>query len=323
MCFRGIALRLSIAAVSLLMAASAVDAQTPPVKSAAGGKARSVPHANGHPSLEGTWTNATVTPLERPKDLGAKQYFTAEEAAAYEKRSSDPDSHVEKSLRTSLVIDPPDGKVSPLTTEAQAKVLADKAYSSQHPADGPEDRNLGERCLVFSGVGPPMLPEPADNGYQILESPGYVTVLAEMNHDVRVVPIDGKVSIPNGVSQWHGISRGRWDGDTLVVETTNIRSIPNHYAFGHFGIIGFRANVNMWDENLRVTERFTRMDADTITYRATVDDPTVYTKPWTIEEFLTKTTGPILESACHEGNYDMANILQTARVAEEAAKSKK
>ena len=169
--------------------------------------------------------------------------------------------------------------------------MADKAYAAQHPADGPEDRNLGERCFMFSGVGPPMLPEPYNNNYQIAQSPGNVSILAEMNHDVRVIPTDGKVRQSRCQYQWHGISRGRWEGDTLVVETTHIRGIPHHFSQGHFGIIGSHSNMNLWDENLRVTERFTRTDADTLMYRATIDDPTVFTRPWTLEESLRATAG--------------------------------
>jgi hypothetical protein len=316
----------------LFVTGSMMLAQTPPAKRAAIPRA-----ADGHPSLEGIWTNATLTPLQRPANLAAKPYFTAEEAAAFEKqvliqndtdnqprKAGDPGNynsafwdrgnHVEKSLRTSLVIDPPDGRIPPFTAEAQAKAQAFREYAAQHPADGPEDRDLSERCLMFSGIGPPMLTEPYNNNYQIVQSPGYVSVLAEMNHDVRVIPTDGKVTAPNDVSQWHGVSHGHWDGDTLVVETTNIKF--NNQS--HFGV----AYRGMSDENLRVTERFTRTDAETIIYQAMVDDPTVYTKPWTIEEAFTRTKGPLFEYACHEGNYAMPGILQGARLAEQGANSK-
>jgi hypothetical protein len=314
------------------MTAGAMFAQTAPAKRTP------IPRTpDGHPSLEGIWTNATLTPLQRPADLGNKAYFTAEEAAAYEKqvliqsnsdnqprKPGDPGSYnaafmdrgnrIEKSLRTSLVIDPPDGRIPPFTAEAQARAQAIREYAAQHPADGPEDRDLSERCLMFSGVGPPMLTEPYNNNYQIVQSPGYVSVLAEMNHDVRVIPTAPGVSTPNGVSQWHGVSRGHWDGDTLIVETTNIKF--NNQS--HFGA----AYRGMSDENLRVTERFTRTDAETIVYQATVDDPTVYTKPWTIEEAFSRTKGPLFEYACHEGNYALPDILKGARLAEQAGNSK-
>jgi hypothetical protein len=324
--------RLGKTAISLLMAGSAMFAQTPPAKRAPIPRA-----ADGHPSLEGIWTNATLTPLQRPVDLAAKAYFTPEEAAAWEKqiliqsdtdnqprKPGDPGSynaafmdrgnHIEKSRRTSLIIDPPDGRIPPFTADAQAKIQAFREYAAQHPADGPEDRDLSERCLMFSGVGPPMLAEPYNNNYQIVQSPGYVSVLAEMNHDVRVIPTGGKVTTPNDVNQWHGVSHGRWEGDTLVVETTNIRF--NNQS--HFGA----AYRGMSDENLRVTERFARTDAETIMYQATVDDPSVYTKPWTIEEALTRTKGPLFEYACHEGNYAMPDILKGARLAEQAGNAK-
>jgi hypothetical protein len=319
--------RLGNISVLLFLTGSLMLAQTPLAKSAGVPRA-----ADGRPSFEGIWTNATLTPLQRPTEFANKPFFTKAEATAFEqqilkqndtdnqpRRAGDPGNynsafwdrgnHVEKSLRTSLVIDPPDGRIPPYTAAAQAKAQAIREYAAQHPADGPEDRDLSERCLMFSGIGPPTLPEPYNNNYQIVQSPGYVTILAEMNHDVRVVPTDAKVSTPNGVSQWHGVSHGHWDGDTLVVETANIKF--NNQS--HFGV----AYRGMSDENLRVTERFTRTDAETITYQATIDDPTVYTRPWTIEESFTRTKGPLFEYACHEGNYAMPDILHAARLAEQ------
>jgi hypothetical protein len=294
--------------------------------------------ADGHPDLQGIWTNKTLTPLQRPAALGAKQFFTEQEAAEYEKRilassnvdrpeaskAGDPGSynqaffdrgtHIVKTRRTSLVVDPADGKIPPYTPEAQAKLDAFRAYAAQHPADGPEDRDLSERCLMFSGVGPPMLPEPYNNNYQIVQSPGYVAILAEMNHDVRVIPTGAVPPLPAKISQWHGDSRGHWEGDTLVVETRGIKF--NNQS--HFGV-AYRGRS---DENLRVTERFTRTAPDTIMYRATVDDPTVYTKPWTIEVSMAKSEGPLYEYACHEGNYGMFGILGGARAEEKEAAAK-
>jgi hypothetical protein len=288
--------------------------------------------ADGHPDLQGTWTNATLTPLQRPSELGAKEYFSEQEAAAYEKlrleqtnvdrpearRQGDVGAynqafwdrgmHVVKTRRTSLVVDPPDGKIPPMTPDAQAKFERTHAELARRPADGPEDRNLSERCLLFSGVGPPILPEPYNNNYQIVQSPGYLAILAEMNHDVRIIPTEQRPHLAGAVRQWTGDSLGRWEGDTLVVETTGIKS-NNH---SHFGVI----YDGMTDENLRVVERFTRTDPDTIMYRATVDDPTVYTHPWTIEESLAQVPGPLFEYACHEGNYGMAGILSGARAKE-------
>jgi hypothetical protein len=207
---------------------------------------------------------------------------------------------------TILVIDPSDGKIPPMTAEAQAKF-----EMARHPSDGPEGRNLSERCLMFSGVGPPMLPEPHNNDYQIVQAPGYVAIVAEMNHDVRTILTDGRPALPASVSQWHGDSRGRWEGDTLVVETTNVKFNKQ----SQFGVV----YVGMTDENLRVTERFTLMAPNMILYRATIEDPTVYSRPWMIEETLTRAEGPIFEYACHEGNYGMVGILEGARAEERKA----
>ena len=295
---------------------------------------KNVPRApDGHPDLSGIWTNATLTPLQRPTDLAAKEFFSPQEAAAYEKRAlaaaadadnpaarkaGDPGSynqaffdrgnHIVKTRRTSLVVDPPDGRVPPFTASAQARLEAQRAYAAQHPADGPEDRDLSERCLMFSGYGPPMLAEPYNNNYQIVQSPGTVAILAEMNHNVRLIPTNGQVNLPPGVNQWQGFSRGKWEGDTLVVETTRIKFNEQ----SHFGV----AYRGMSDENLRVVERFTRSDPDTIIYRAVVDDPTVYSRTWTLEIPLSRSAGPLYEYACHEGNYGMAGILAGERAAE-------
>jgi hypothetical protein len=290
--------------------------------------------ADGHADLQGIWTNATLTPLQRPSELAGKAFFTPQEAAAFEKRRVDETNvdsatrrqgdtgsynqafwdrgtHVVESRRTSLVVDPADGRVPPMTPEAQAKFERAHAETARHPADGPEDRNLSERCIWFSGDGPPLLPEPYNNNYQILQSPGYVTILAEMNHEARVIPTDARPHLAGNISQWKGDSRGHWEGDTLVVETVNVKF--NRQS--HFGV----AYDGMSDENLRVTERFTRTGPATITYRATVDDPTVYTKPWTIEESMAKIPGPVFEYACHEGNYGMTGILEGERVKERQA----
>jgi hypothetical protein len=305
--------------------------------------------ADGHPKLEGIWTNATLTPLQRPPELASKPYFTEEEAAAYVKqrvaqsrnadrpearKPGDPGSYnqaffdsgerIVKTRRTSLVIDPADGRIPPYTPEAQARLEKIRAHAALHPADGPEDRDLSERCLMFSGVGPPMLAEPYNNNYQIVQSPGYVAILAEMNHDTRVIPTSnqptsnqptpGQAGAVPKVVQWHGNSRGHWEGDTLVVETGGIRFNDQ----SHFGV----AYRGMSDENLRVVERFMLSDPDTIMYRATVEDRTVYSKPWTIEIPMTRSKGPVFEYACNEGNYGMLGILEGERVQEKAAAKK-
>ncbi len=284
----------------------------------------------GDPDLEGIWTNATLTPLQRPPELAGKEFFTAEEAAQYrrtriEQTNADRplppgqvgaynDAFFERgttlvrSGRTSLVVDPPDGRIPELTPDAQRKVEARRKRESASPADTPEDRWLTERCILF-GATVPMLPEPYNNNYRIIQSPGYVTILVEMNHDVRVIPLDGRPHLAAGVHQWIGDSRGRWEGSTLVVETTNLKF--NHQS--RFGV-GYLNGLS--DERLKVTERFTLTDADTLTYRATIDDPTVFVRPWTVELPMQRTEGPLYEVACHEGNYGMFNILSGHRAEE-------
>ena len=291
---------------------------------------------DGQPDLQGTWTNATVTPFQRPAELGAKQFFTPEEAAAFAKQrveQSDVDrvegprgasdlarraynnfwmdrgTHVSKTMRTSLVIDPPDGRIPPFTPEAQKKYDAFHARLAQHPSDGPEDRLLTERCILFGASGPPMLPEPYNNNYQIVQARGYVAIAAEMNHATRIIPLDGSPHVPPQIRQWAGDSRGHWEGDTLVVDTTNFKG-SNQSRFGVSYLDG------MSDENLHVIEHLRRVDPETIIYQAAVDDPTVYTKPWTVEISMAKRADRIFEYACHEGNYAMVDILAGARAQE-------
>jgi hypothetical protein len=290
---------------------------------------------DGQPDLQGVWTNATLTPMERPPELGSKAFFTAEEAAAYEKRRMEqtdadrPDSRragdvgsynqfwfdrgtqVVHSRRTSLVIDPPDGRIPPMTPEARRKFEQEHAPFDRLPANGPEDRLLTERCILFGGAGPPMLPEPYNNNYLIVQSPGYVTILAELNHEARIIPLDSRPLEP-GVPEWTGNSRGHWEGDTLVIESRDF--LANQVS--RFGVAYLDG---MSDENLRVTERLARVGADTILYQATISDPTVYTRPWTVEIPLRRRNEPLYEYACHEGNLGMNGILSGARAAEALA----
>ncbi len=303
------------------------------VASAAAGTEARMPVVQGQRDLQGIWSNATITPLERPKDLAGKEFFTEAEAIAYEKRvleesnkdrrDGTPEADVGRAYndswwdrgtkvvstrRTSIIVDPPDGKIPPLTPQAQKAVSARVAVS-QRPAGGPEDRGLPERCILWPTAGPPMLSSAYNNNYQILQTPGYVVIFIEMIHDVRIIPLDGRPHLPGNIRQWMGDPRGHWEGNTLVVDSTNFTAKNP-----------FRGS----DRNLHLIERFTRTDPDTILYRFTVDDPTAFTRTWTGEVPLTKTPGPIYEYACHEGNYSMTNILSGARAedkaAEEAAK---
>ena len=289
---------------------------------------------DGHPDLQGFWTNATITPLERPRTLGAKEFFTAEEAAEDRKRAAVPlpvaelggtEAHYEFtqfgldrsqaqiafSLRTSLIVGP-EGRIPPLTPEAQQRIAERAANAKGHEFDGPESRSIQENCLVWGVEGPPMLPAAYNSYLQIVQAPGYVAILQEMIHDVRIIPLDGRPHASHHIRGWLGDSRGRWEGDTLVVDTTNFTEKTN-----------FRGSR----ENLHVVERFTRLDDNTIRYEFTIDDPTTWTKPWSAELPLAKDKGPIYEYACHEANYGMANNLKGARAvekaAEEAAKKEK
>jgi hypothetical protein len=278
----------------------------------------------GQPDLQGLWNTVTITPLERPRDLAGKEYFTAEEAAAYEKRlverrDSDADAaesvadpvvwwergvHVVSTRRTSLIIDPPDGRLPPLTPEAQKKMQEARAQTRLHPADGPEDRSLQERCLLSTSTGPPTLSGPYNNNIEIVQTPDYVMLLIEMIHDVRIIPLDGRPHLQRDVHQWMGDPRGHWEGDTLVVESTNFTSKTH-----------FRGS----DENLHLVERFSRAGPDTILYQFTVDDPTAFSKSWTGELPIQKSAGPLYEFACHEGNRAMEHMLSAARAAEKSA----
>jgi hypothetical protein len=285
--------------------------------------------ADEQPDLQGIWSNATITPLERPSDLAGKTTFTAEEAAAYEKqvadrnnvdhRTGNADTDVASAYnqfwydrgtktvgtrRTSLIVDPSDGRLPALTPEAQKRAQEARAWTAAHATDGPEGRSLGERCILWATAGPPMLPGPYNNNFQIIQTRDQVIILNEMIHDARVIPFDGSPHLASNIRQWMGDSRGHWDGHTLVVDTTNFS-----------GKYSFRGS----DENLHLTERFTRVSPATLLYEFTVDDPTAFTRPWTAQIPVTKTKGPIFEYACHEGNYAMVDILAGARAAEKKA----
>jgi hypothetical protein len=311
--------------------AKATGGQGPDQRKTADAKTWTSPRTPfGQPDLQGLWTNATVTPFERPSELAGKQVLTEEEAAEFEKRTNqardadrrdapgtdadvalaynqfwyDRGTKVIGTRRTSLVIDPPDGRIPRLTPAGQARADARVAARRRSPADGPEDRALNERCILWPTAGPPMVPSGYNNNYEILQTPGYVVILIEMIHDVRIIPLDGRPHPPQNVRQWMGDSRGHWEGDTLVVDTTNFTDKTNFRGSG---------------ENLHLVERFTRADAETLNYEFTVDDPASFTRSWTAAIPMTKTEGPIFEYACHEGNYGMRNLLSGARAEEKAA----
>jgi hypothetical protein len=282
---------------------------------------------DGKPDLQGIWDFRSATPLERPPQFAGKNTMTAEEVAAYELRAAaredgrppdDPRTEqsvhpswwldygktVVKTRQTSLIVDPPDGRIPAFTPEAQTRIAARRAAARSHgPADSYEDRSLFERCLT-RGVPEGMLPGPYNNNMELLQTPGYVLIFTEMIHDARIIPMDGRAHDSPSIRKWMGDSRGHWDGNTLVVDTTNFTD----KTF-------FRGS----SANLHIVERFTRVDADTLEYRFTADDPTTWTKPWTVAYPMVKTAGPIYEYACHEGNYGLVGILAGARSEEKAA----
>jgi len=287
--------------------------------------------ADGHPDLQGVWTNVTLTRMERPAQFNGKSTLTDAEAAAYEKKEADELNkqdgasdgpliaaagssgtggynvlfvdrgselaRVDGVKRTSLIIDPPDGKVPPVTPEAKQRNSAMMRNFNNY--DNVKARPLSERCLIGFGStsGPPMLPVLNNNNYQIVQTADYVMILVEMVHDARIIRLNSSHP-PASVRQWFGDSIGRWEGDTLVVDTTNFTDKTR-----------FRGS----SENLHVVERFTRIGPGTILYKATIDDPTTFTKQWTMEFPFVATKGPLYEYACHEGNYAMTDILGGAR----------
>jgi hypothetical protein len=311
---------------------TAAPASGKPAPAAQGTKKWTAPRTpDGQPDLQGYWTNSTYVPLERP-DKVTKAFYTEQEfaavvkdAAAREAEQTEPgtvaDVHydftqfgldrsqsafVKSDLRTSMIVDPPNGKMPPLTTEGQ-KRAADRAAERRRAGattDAVQNMPVGTRCLIMAGSGPPMMNAGYNSNYQIVQGAGYVMILVEMIHDARIIPIDNRASLPDNMRQWMGDSRGHWEGDTLVIETTNLN-----------GKNPFRGS----SEKMKVTERISRLDANTLSYRFTIDDPATWSAPWTAEAPMTKSVGPIFEHACHEGNYGVRNTLAGARREEKEA----
>jgi hypothetical protein len=287
--------------------------------------------------LQGIWTTSTLTPLERAPEFATKAVLTEPEAIQYAKsilQQLDRDrrdgggqadvgrgynelffdrgsglARIGGVIPSSLFFDPPDGRVPPLTPEAVRRLAAERAEARAHPADGPENRSLQERCLLAGAAGPPMLPGLYNNNYQIVQTPDYVMIASEMIHDVRVIPIVKGPSTahphpPPTVRLWLGDSIGHWEGNTLVVDTTNFTDQT-----------GFHGS----DGNLHLIERFTRTDPKTILYEFTVDDPTAFNRSWSARLPLVPSDGAIYEYACHEGNYALRDILAGAREEERKA----
>ena len=320
----------------VLPAAAAIALAAGPAKDEAKApKAWSMPRTpDGHPDLQGYWTNATYIPLERPKELGTKEFYTQAEALAFEQKKvaqehsqSADDIHYDNviwqgdkwakgapSLRTSIVFDPPDGHIPPLSAEGQKLAAERAAAAHSHPPTSPESRSLAERCITWGADGPPLLGSTYNANVQILQSAGAgpIVILTEMMHSARTVFMDGRPHLAANIHQLGGDSRGQWEGDTLVIDSTNFSDKTN------FRGPPATARQDIFSSpQLHVTERFTRTGEDTIVYRFTVEDPGVWSRPWSGELLMRKTKGPIFEYACHEGNYGLMDILENARKAAE------
>jgi hypothetical protein len=280
---------------------------------------------DGQPDLQGFWTNTTYTPLQRPKEV-TKELYTREEAleilktaASLESEQTEPgtipDVHYDftqfgldrnqgglaLNLRTSLIFDPANGQLPPMTEGGQKRnaARAEARKRMGGPTDAAQNQSLSVRCILMDRAGPPMLPGAYNNNYQIIQGPGYVMILVEMIHEPRIIPLDGRPHLPPHVRSLTGNSIGRWEGETLIVETTNFTDKT-----------AFQGS----SENMRLTERFTRVAEDRIDYRFTIDDPATWTRPWSAELPMQKTIGPIFEHACHEGNRGLYNTLAGARL---------
>jgi hypothetical protein len=286
---------------------------------------------DGQPDLQGVWTNATLTPFERPTELAGKATITEEEAAGIEKRASenrvdrpprpgDPGNYNQvffdggttwlSTRQSSLVVDPPNGRVR-LTASAEAQ----REYDLAHVADSYEYQTSWERCIT-RGFPAGMFPAGYDNAYQIVQTAGYVMILSEMIHEARIIPVDGRPHLPQSIRQWNGDSVGHWKGDTLVVDTINFNGKGNVATSAATGRIrGIHES-----EALHVVERFKRVDANTLSYEVTIDDPALYLAPWTVSMPFTKDAEyRIYEYACHEGNFAMEDILRGGRAKEKGA----
>jgi hypothetical protein len=338
-----------VALVTVSFAAVIVAGQTAP-PAAKSQKTWTPPRGpDGHADLSGVWAHNAATPLERPAELAGRAELTDEELVALQRKaaelfSGDGDAAFgdavylaalrnvlgkEKGFksrdvatgdynsfwvvdrwfekRTSLITNPPDGRLPPLTADAQKRRAETAEYRKLHQFDGPEDIALGERCVTGSV---PMIGAGYNNYYQIVQAPTRVAINMEMRHDTRMIPLENRAHLPKNVRLWLGDPVGRWEGDTLVVDTTNLRS-DSPITFGGGA-----------SENMHLTERFSRVAADTLKYEVTVDDPATWTKPWTAVLFMKSSKDQIYEYACHEGNEAMTGTLNGERVKEKAAREK-
>jgi len=304
----------------------------------------------GDPDLQGVWDYRTITPLQRPERLGDREFLTEEEAASLEQETVDRNERllnrprerttaggnvdrredgtpgfynnfwldqgtaVIGTRRTSLIVEPPDGRLPPLTTEAQRRADSSEAQRiaevrrGERPAESWEDLDAGDRCIQHAKAGPPISTGGYNNNIQVFQTPAYVAILNEQNHDVRMVPLDGRPHVPPRIRQWMGDSRGHWEGPTLVVETTHFNG--KHDQIGR--------PLMSTGEHLSLVERFTRADPDTLLYEYTVSDPSIWVRPWTAQLPMRKNPALIYEFACHEGNYSLYNMLAGSRAQEKS-----
>ena len=315
---------------------SAAQSQTP----AAGVASRT---AWGQPDLQGVWDFRTITPMERPEALADQEFLSAEDVADLEQGIADRDARlaarpaqrtvatnsVDRGVdgapgsynqfwmdrgtrvigtrRTSLVVDPPNGRIPPMTSAGEQRRAAEREYVRDHPADSWADRSIYERCILGFNSGPPIEPRAYNNHMQVFQTPDHVVIFNEMVHDARIVPLVPRDPLPDHLRQWMGDSRGRWEGDTLVIETSNLD----------------RLNSFTWrqgaTQDMQLVERFTRVDDGTLLYEFTVEDPATWTRPWSVEVPMTRSSDQVWEFACHEGNYGMDGILSGHRADERAA----
>ena len=294
--------------------------------------------ADNHRDLQGVWDFGTITPLERPAEFAGKQVLTDEEVAELEQRAADRTidrapppgsvggynqhwfdrgSTVVEDKRTSLIVEPTDGRLPALRPGVVRYINADRTDSEYAPAvspirlrtggvaipAGPEERGLAERCLLGFNTGPPMISSAYNNNIQLFQNADYVVIINEMVHDIRRVVMDGRPHLPDNIRQWMGDSRGHWDGDTLVVETTNFTDKTASFSPDPVSWVGS-------GDTLRLVERFTRLDEDSLLYEFTVDDPVTFTRSFTAASTMSRNENTLFEYACHEGNYGLQNVLR-------------
>ena len=340
-------LRHLAAVVTVGAVASAVPGLALAQQDTAGGRMATT--ADGYPDLQGVWDYGTITPLERPAEFAGKAVLTDEEVAELEQRAADRTidrapppgsvggynqhwfdrgSSVVEGQRTSLIVEPSDGRLPGLQSGVVRYVDADRTDSEYAPAvfpirlrtggvvipAGPEDRGLAERCLLGFNTGPPMISSAYNNNIQIFQNADYVVIINEMVHDIRRVVMDGRPHLSENIRQWMGDSRGHWEGDTLVVETTNFSGKTASFNPDPVSWVGS-------GETLRLVERFTRLDDDSMVYEFKVDDPETFTSSFTALSTMSKNENTLFEYACHEGNYGLQNVLRGAREAEARADS--